>query len=206
MHYLAFDTETTGLGKDARIVELAVAFFTNGEVVETWESLFFPTKVDFNDPNVQKAFEINRIDPDSLANEPTFEEELGNIQKALTGEEIWVAHNTPFDLRMLSYEYEHAKRTMPKPQYALDTMMLDKAIDKYRKGRRTLDAVAPLWNVSFEGEAHRALTDAIVCGKVLWAMLRSGRMPPNLDAMYGLQVEARDEWDAFVAKKYQRNK
>ena len=202
MHYLAFDTETTGLRSDARIVELAVAYFTNGEVVETWESLFFPPSVDLDDPDVMVAFEINHIDPDLLEHEKTFEEKIEEILKVLAGEEIWVAHNTPFDLRMLGYEFHHARTEMPQPKYAMDTMMIDKAIDKYRKGRRTLEVTAPIWGVQFEGPAHRALTDAIACGRLFWAMTQSGRVPPNLDAMHGLQAKARKEWDEYTQKKF----
>jgi DNA polymerase-3 subunit epsilon len=203
MHYLAFDTETTGVRSNAQIVELAVVFFTNGEVVETWDSLFWPEGADFDDPDVRKALEVNGVTPEDLEGKPTFSESLPDIKRALDGEQIWVAHNTPFDLRMLGYEFERAGVEMPKPGYAFDTMMLDRALDKYRKGKRTMEKVAEVWDVELV-DAHRARVDATACGKVFWAMTQSGRLPPSVETAYAAQALARKEWDAYIEKKYGR--
>jgi len=200
MHYLAFDTETTGFGPSAKIVELSVVCFTDGQVVEEWEQLFWPGDIDWE--KAQGAFNVNGLSREKLQGKPTFGDIQDEVTRRLGGEKVWVAHNTPFDMGMLKQEFELLRVTMPEPAFALDTMMLDAVCDKYRKGSRKLDAVAGVWGVDFGSEAHRAAADAAVCGKVLWSMLQSGKLPPNIEAIHRMQVERRKDWNAYVKRKY----
>lgn len=200
MHYLSFDTETTGFGPSAKIVELSVVYFTNGQVVEEWEQLFWPGDIDWE--KAQGAFDVNGLSREKLLGKPTFGEAKNEIVDRLKGEKIWVAHNTPFDMGMLQQEFDQLNTPMPEPAFALDTMMLDAVCDKYRKGSRKLDAVARVWGVAFEGDAHRAAADTMVCGKVLWAILQSGKLPPSIEIIHQMQLERRKDWNAFIKRKY----
>lgn len=200
MHYLAFDTETTGTGTSARIVELAIVYFTNGEIVEEWSQLFWPDGVDWGDDEVKKAMEINKLTEDELRGKPVFRHVLALIDEKLRGEQVWVAHNTPFDLRMLKQEYDRAGRPMPEPYPALDTMMLDVYCNRYEKSRKLVE-VATRWGVPLT-TAHRASVDAVTCGRILHTMLKSGRLPDTVAGLYAAQVECRHRWDEYIRSKY----
>lgn len=198
MHYLSFDTETTGFDRSAKIIELSVIYFTSGEVVEEWSQLFWPGDIDWE--ATQGAFDINGLSREKLQGSPTFAECLGEVVTRLEGERVWVAHNTPFDIRMLQQEFGRLDMPMPEPKYALDTMMLDVACNRHER-RRTLSFVAPRWGVKLDG-AHRAAADSIACGEVLWAMLQSGKLPSDIEYVFDVQTGNRARWDSSVKRKY----
>ena len=198
MHYLAFDTETTGFGPSAKIVELSVVFFTGGEVVEEWSELFWPG--DINWDKAQKALEVNGLSREQLQGKPKFYEVRNEIVERFKGEKVWVSHNTPFDMKMLEQEFKQLGEPMPRPDFSLDTMMLDVYCNQYVKSRK-LDFVSARWNIVLEG-AHRASADAIACGKVLWAMAQSGKLPDDIEDVVWVQTERRTEWDNYVKRKY----
>ncbi len=96
---VVIDTETTGIGKSDRIVEIAAVTISpqTGEVVDEFETLVNPER-DIGPTS------IHGITPSMVETAPTFEEIATALARRLTGA-ILVAHNLPFDLRMLSQEY-----------------------------------------------------------------------------------------------------
>jgi DNA polymerase III subunit epsilon len=54
----------------------------------------------------------------------------------------------------------------------IDSLILDKWVDPYRKGRRTLDATAVHYGVPIKGTAHTAEADALAAGRVAWAIAK----------------------------------
>lgn len=192
-HFTAFDTETTGLDSRARIIEIGIVHFYKGEVVREWSALIHPNGVDWEDPNVKKALEINKIAFADIQGKPLFEEVRLELMQELS-EEVWVAHNTPFDLRMMNQELTllHEKFTY-QPELILDTMSLDNFLNPMA-GKRRLELVAPRWGVTFE-DAHRAVVDARTCGKVLAAMAKAGKLPEDPKEMAELQKNAAATWE-----------
>jgi len=96
--FAVVDVETTGLYNTDRIVEVAVVTFDpDGAIVDEWDTLVNPLR------DVGPVH-IHRITPSMVSAAPTFEE----ISVALAGRldgAILVAHNLPFDARMLSNEF-----------------------------------------------------------------------------------------------------
>ncbi|MBZ4486478.1 3'-5' exonuclease [Microbacterium sp. cx-55] len=81
-----------------------------------------------------------------------------------------VAYNAPFDFSMLKHEalrYGHAPIVAPTP--VIDPLVLDKAVDRYRRGKRTLGVVAEHYAVPLLG-AHDAAADAIAAGRIAQAL------------------------------------
>jgi DNA polymerase III subunit epsilon len=78
---------------------------------------------------------------------------------------------------------------------ALDALVLDRHLDPYRLGRRTLADLCTLYGVTL-GRAHDALVDAEAAAAVLLAMSRRypelAAMP--LHAVHALQVESHRSW------------
>ena len=180
-HFIAFDTETSGLDGSARILELAVVEFRKGEVVDVFESCFLPPDFDFDDPKVQGALQINGLTREKLAGAPTFERAWDDLWEVMKECRVWVAHNTPFDLRMLRYELGRMKRELEVPEFLLDTKALDQRINPGRDGRRLSD-VTRRWGVQME-DAHHAQVDAAACGLVLAEMIKAGKLPIDDEGM-----------------------
>lgn len=81
-----------------------------------------------------------------------------------------VAFNAPFDFTLLRHEaLRHGVAPLEAPAPVIDPLVLDKALDKYRRGKRTLTAVAEHYGVTLEG-AHEAAADAVAAGRVAQAI------------------------------------
>ena len=102
--YVVIDTETTGLFKKDRIVEIACVVFKNGKMLEEWSTLVNPNR-DLGPTHIHK------ITPSMVSIAPTFEEISNDLQRLLNGR-IIVCHNASFDVRMLKQEFERFSVTL----------------------------------------------------------------------------------------------
>lgn len=114
-----------------------------------------------------------------------------------------VAMNASFDLTMLDRE---ARRHGIEPLFEIceplvvDPRVLDKQIDRYRKGGRTLTDLCKTYRVSLDG-AHSADADAIAACRVVW---RLGKEYPDLPLiplpeLHEKQVDwAREQGESFA--------
>ena len=81
-----------------------------------------------------------------------------------------VAYNAPYDFSLLKNEaVRHGIPPIADPSPVIDPLVLDKAFDRYRKGKRTLDVVAAHYAVTLE-DAHDASADAVAAGRVAQAL------------------------------------
>jgi DNA polymerase-3 subunit epsilon len=81
-----------------------------------------------------------------------------------------VAYNAPFDFSLLKHEaLRHGHDPIAEPSPIVDPLVLDKAVDRYRRGKRTLGVVAAHYAVPLLG-AHEAAADAIAAGRVAQAL------------------------------------
>jgi DNA polymerase III subunit epsilon len=192
--WVAFDTETTGLGSDARIIEIALVAFKDGEIVEQWDTLLEPEGVNWDDPNVQRALEVNKIERSKLAGAPKFGDVFHRLALHFRSADVWVAHNAEFDLRMLDQEYKALKgESFPiRPKLCLCTKLLSNQVHAHERSHR-LDAVAPRWGVTPDG-AHRAASDAITCGRILASMRTRNALPNDFGELEEFQKVASSRW------------
>lgn len=83
-----------------------------------------------------------------------------------------VAYNAPFDFSLLKHEaLRHGLAAITDPAPVIDPLVLDKAHDRYRKGKRTLEVVAAHYAVPLVG-AHEAAADAVAAGRLAQALVR----------------------------------
>ena len=96
---VVIDTETTGLGKSDRIVEIAAITIDpkTGEIIDEFETLVNPQR-DIGPTS------IHGITPSMVEAAPTFDEIATALARRLTGA-ILAGHNLSFDVRMLFQEY-----------------------------------------------------------------------------------------------------
>jgi len=81
-----------------------------------------------------------------------------------------VAYNAPFDFSLLKYEsLRHGVAPIENPSPVIDPLVVDKAYDRWRKGKRTLEVVAAHYAVRLDA-AHEASADAVAAGRVAQAL------------------------------------
>lgn len=178
--WTAFDTETTGLGSSARVVEVACVTFERGVVVREWTQMLFPDDVNWDDEQVKKALEVNGLTREELVDKPRFKDIAGDLLVELS-HPVLVAHNAEFDVRMLNQELQRLGHPALSTQLLICTKNLASHIANGAKGNR-LHEVAARYGVKQSG-AHRAAVDAITCGNILQVMHTRGQLPREDPAM-----------------------
>lgn len=91
---------------------------------------------------------------------------------------------------MLKHEAaRHGVEPIDRPYPVIDPLVIDKTVDRYRKGKRTLDVVAAHYAVALEA-AHEASTDAIAAGRVALAIAEryADMLPPTLEELHTRQI------------------
>ena len=164
--YIAFDIETTGLdSKEDRIIELGAVLFENRHPVSNYGTLINPNK-----RITDEATKVNNISNDMINNAPLerdvypkFVEFLG---EALSGNIIICAHNAQFDISFLQNTLERLGYTGTISY--IDTLYISRytlQLENYKQG-----TIADYFGINVK-EAHRAVSDAEVCGQILSKLL-----------------------------------
>jgi DNA polymerase III subunit epsilon len=159
--YAVFDTETTGFGKNDRIIEIAIVLLDvdSRQPADEFDTLINPGR------DVGRT-DIHGITPSMLSDAPTFDEILPGIQERLDGA-ILVGHNLAFDVRMLQMEFGRLDVQF-SPGQGLCT---------YRITGSKLELAAQELDVPLE-DHHRALCDARVTADVF------RRLPESEDSAF----------------------
>lgn len=122
---------------------------------------------------------------------------------ALIGKAV-VIFNAPYDLTVLQRELERHEHPPLEVGPVLDPLVIDRACEPYRKGKRTLAALADYYGVE-KGAAHDSHGDAVTAARILWRQLTRyrGLMPKTLKELQPWQAEKYRAWaDGF--EKYLR--
>jgi DNA polymerase-3 subunit epsilon len=112
-----------------------------------------------------------------------------------------VVYNAPYDLTLLAAEAErHRLWPLEVTAPVVDPFVLDKQLDRYRKGKRTLTAASEVYGVPLT-DAHDAGADAIAAGRLAQAMARSH--PEELTLTTQQLHDAQVVWCADQAERFQ---
>jgi DNA polymerase III epsilon subunit-like protein len=190
---VGFDLETTATDPEqARIVTVALALCGGGEPTDarTWLA----------DPGVpipDGAAEVHGVTTEKAQAEgQPVAEVVAEVVSALTvaaaqGIPITI-FNARYDLTVLDRECRrHGVPPLTERQVDLlvvDPLVIDKFLDRYRKGSRKLDAICSHHGATLEG-AHDATFDAVAAARTAWVLGAKGR------------VIRRDDWPAAAAEK-----
>ncbi|WP_030294207.1 3'-5' exonuclease [Streptomyces katrae] len=175
---IGFDLETTGTEPgESRIVTAAVVEVRAGEVRERRGWLADP-----GIPIPEGASAIHGISTErAVAEGRPVREVADEVAQVLV--EHWrrgavvVAYNAAFDLTLLTAELARhglpsladrlggAQQTGP----VVDPLTIDRAVDRYRRGKRTLEAVCGVYGVTLDA-AHDAGADALAAVQVARAI------------------------------------
>jgi DNA polymerase III epsilon subunit family exonuclease len=152
-----FDTETTGLGHDAEIIEITILDISGG--------ILFNQLIKPKGPIEEGAIAIHGITNEMVANAPSFDHFAPKIQEIFAGKNL-VAHNIEYDKQRLIYEFGRLDNIKLPDVKSWNCTMLMNIHSKYQK-RPKLIELAEEHGISFEGEAHRSHADTEVCRKIL---------------------------------------
>ncbi|MBX9470783.1 3'-5' exonuclease [Microcella sp.] len=192
-----FDLETTGVDvRTSRIVTACVALLdASGTVVSRRDWLA--------DPGVEipeGAAAVHGISTERARAEgrPAVEvvtEIVDELRAVLGRGTPLVVYNAPYDLTLLACEAaRHGVAPLVDPAPVIDPLVIDKAVDRYRKGKRTLEAAAAHYSVALDG-AHDAGVDAIAAGLVARAIAEqhAAVLPATLEELQTAQAAWHDQ-------------
>ena len=167
-----FDLETTGIDVEtSRIVSAHVGVIdASGAVVEerTWladPGIDIPAQASaVHGITTERARAEGRPAAEVVAEVVAALEDLVGRALAIT------IYNAPYDLSLLHHEaVRHGVAPLHEPVPIIDPLVLDRAVDKYRKGKRTLEAAAAFYGVDLT-DAHDAGADAVAAGRIAQAL------------------------------------
>ncbi len=101
-----------------------------------------------------------------------------------------VAYNAPYDFSLLKHEaLRHGVDPIVAPSPVIDPLVVDKAYDRWRRGKRTLSVVAEHYAVRLDG-AHEASADAVAAGRVAQALAErfAPWLPQTVEELHTRQI------------------
>ncbi|WPO88511.1 exonuclease domain-containing protein [Herbiconiux sp. KACC 21604] len=174
---VVFDLETTGIDVEtSRVVTANVSRLDASGVVTRRRDWLA-------DPGVEIPLQATAVHGVATARaraegRPAAEvvgEIVEELRAALEDGYALVIYNAPYDLTLLAREaVRHGVAPLVGPFPVIDPLVIDKRVDRYRKGKRTLEVTASVYGVDLT-DAHDAGADAIAAGRVAQALgLRHG--------------------------------
>lgn len=163
-NFVAIDTETSSLGMSAEIIEVSAVKFVDFRPVEVFETLCKPYK-----PISLQATAVNGIANEHVKDAPRFAEIIPDLDD-FTDRFPLVAHNAPFDLRMLASEgFSTAGRQV------FDTLPIARSLLRDRDGNKLqsykLAEACKQCAILFSG-AHRSTADAMAAGLLFLELIK----------------------------------
>ena len=207
--YLAgFDLETDSPDpEDARIVTACVGIANSGG----WTPKNWLLQPDRDIAESATAIhgittEMARIDGTDRAD--GLKQIAAAIRAAWAAGAVLVSHNSPYDLTVLDRELRrngHGPLTLDGP--VVDTLVLDKAVDRFRKGKRTLIVTAAHYGFELtEADAHGAEADALASCRIAWRIASThpvGRMDTATLTTWQAD-QYREQRESFAAYRRKR--
>lgn len=184
-----FDTETSGVDLDSdRIVTAFVGKLdtASGELIYQREWLINPGveipqgAIDVHGVTNERA-QADGTDP-AIA----IAEIIDTLIELTADGTPAVAYNGRFDFTLLDREARRHDLVPFEPVHVIDPLIVDKQLDPYRRGKRTLQVVSDLYGCGLV-DAHDAASDAIAAGRLAVKMLHKLSHIGSLDELMNLQ-------------------
>lgn len=185
MRLLVFDTETSDKYPETAFLVTAYLGLMdgNGVILKAWEWVVDQGQEIPDDAAAVHGYTTKRVRAEGRKDVKNCLGEIRSTIEAHCHTSSFVpltSHNSKYDLTLINHEFVRygIKPLDFSAMPVIDTLTLDKATDKWRKGSRKLEDVARHYGVRLgnEGSAHSADYDAILAGQIalkLRAKLRS---------------------------------
>ena len=160
--FMVVDTETNGLaGDDCELTEVGAVLVGGGELHDRWSSLCRTSA-----PLRRGIQRLTGITQAMVDGAPSLEDVLPPLSELLQGR-VLVAHNAPFDRRVLRQAFGRIGLEWPDPPVICTAAMARSMLPLQR--RRGLGVLADALGIEVH-TVHRALADAETCARVLCAL------------------------------------
>lgn len=188
--FCGFDIETTGVDvENDRVVTACFVRITPSEK-PPWKVEATNWLINPGVPIPAGATQIHGITTERARDEgrhPTdaLPEIYYRLQDAMTRGEPIAGMNLAFDLTLFDRDHSnHGGRSFETSvEFGpfVDVYVIDKEIDRFRRGKRTLDALCRHYNVRLDG-AHDAAHDAIAACRLAWRLVTSSNVLMGMSA------------------------
>lgn len=212
---VAFDLETTGtdIETDRIVTAAVVAVDADGRPPEARTWLLDPGVTIPRQASAIHGISTEHARRHGAAAAPAIEEITSAVAEVLNSGTPLVVMNARYDLSLLDRECRRhgieplVKRlsggTSPSP--VIDPLVLDKHVDRYRKGSRNLQALCEHYGVPLN-DAHNAVADAVAAARAARSMgikhSAIGTLGPG--ELHDLQVRAAAEQAASLQRYLRR--
>jgi len=170
-----FDLETTGVDVEtSRIVSAHVGVIdAAGELVERHDWLADPGVEIPPGASAVHGITTERARAEGRPAADVIAEIITALNSVFARGLALTIYNAPYDLTLLHREaMRYGITPLHEPAPIIDPLVIDKVVDRYRKGKRTLEAAAEVYGVPLVG-AHDAAADAVAAGRLAQALARA---------------------------------
>ncbi len=170
-HTLLFlDIEATGKDEEDRLIQIAYKTTDESPLVNELYTPSLPIKIE--------AMAVHHITEKMLLDKPVFinSPEFKDLKERFEKEHILIAHNAPFDVKMLEKEGLH-------PTKIIDTLKIARFLDTEGKIQSyQLQYLRYLLGIEIEATAHDALGDVLVLEHLFYRLLKKTMETQNVSA------------------------
>lgn len=199
----AFDTETDGPDPlDARIITATVLFVGGGQERVDRQWLLRPEREIPAEATAVHGISTEQAREHGMDRAEGIEQIAAQVAGAFAHGVPVVVFNACFDFTVLEHECARVgvpgvmARLAPGALFGpvIDPFVIDKQVDRYRRGKRTLGAVCEQYGIDL-GEAHDATADAL--GAARLAYMIASKFPVEVGDVPAAELHARQvQWRA----------
>ncbi len=199
-----FDLETTGLDvTQSRIVTAFVGVLDpDGELIESRAWIADPgIEIPEAAANVH-GFTTERARAEGRPAAEVVSEIVKRLRDLFAEGTPVVAYNASYDFSLLHHDaIRNGVTPLDTPKPIVDPLVIDKQVDTYRKGSRTLQAACDLYGVDL-GSAHDSEADSVGAGRVFKALQARFGQSPEMLLSPGELHDAQIEWARAQAESF----
>jgi DNA polymerase-3 subunit epsilon len=171
---VSLDLETSGIDLEQdRIISAAISIVGDKYPVKHYDWILNPGIQITAEATGIHGYSTEDIELQGSDPEKTLEKIITLLAEKCSDVVPLVIFNARFDLTILDREakrYKLVPLTDRCPNLTvIDPMVIDKAAQPYRRGKRTLGALCQVYQVPFE-EVHKANDDALAAARLAWRM------------------------------------
>jgi DNA polymerase-3 subunit epsilon len=189
-----FDLETTGLDvTKSRIVTAFVGVLDpSGELIESSAWIADPgIEIPEAAANVH-GFTTERARAEGRPAAEVVSEIVERLRELFAEGTPVVAYNASYDFSLLHHDaIRNGVAPLDTPKPIVDPLLIDKQVDTYRKGSRTLQAACDLYGIDL-GSAHDSEADSVGAGRVFTALQAKFPSAPEMllspDELHDAQI------------------
>jgi len=201
-----FDLETTGLDvTQSRIVTAFVGVLdSNGDLIESRAWIADPgIEIPEAAANVH-GFTTERARAEGRPAAEVVSEIVERLRELFAEGTPVVAYNASYDFSLLHHDaLRNGVAPLDTPKPIVDPLLIDKQVDTYRKGSRTLQAACDLYGVDL-GAAHDSEADSVGAGRVFKALQAKFGQAPEMQLSPTDLHEAQIGWAKAQAESFAR--